>query len=168
MNPYKHLQSVLEHPGSLQHNYFGSITSWLLDIIECSRKFHACMEAWLSILEISRYLSNSSYPEHHPRWIQDCKSSYKIPRYWWNWHTLYTCENLEHTHRWLKLYDVLCYAICQQFRVRSCGEENSSAHFSWPIIAQSETATWKKQDCLWNRKWMQHLREVVQVLSCSS
>ena len=109
MNPYKHLQSVLEHPGSLQHNYFGSITSWLLDIIECSRKFHACMEAWLSILEISRYLSNSSYPEHHPRWIQDCKSSYKIPRYWWNWHTLYTCENLEHTHRWLKLYDVLCY-----------------------------------------------------------
>lgn len=39
-SPYEHLQSILEHSGSLKHNYFGSVTSWLHDLIKCTRKFH--------------------------------------------------------------------------------------------------------------------------------
>ena len=156
MNPYKHLQSILEHPWSSQHNYFGSITSWLRDIIECSRKFHGMHASMTKHSRNFLIIILNAIPAE----FKDCKSTCKIPRYWWNWHTRYTCENLERTHRWLKLYDVLRYlpAVSSEELLRR----------GMPIIGWGETATWKKQDSLWNRKWMQHLREVIQVLSCSS
>ena len=143
MNPYKHLQSILEHPGSLQHNYFASITSWLRDIIECSRKFHGMHASMTKHSRNFLIIILNAIPAE----FKDCNSTCKIPWYWWNWHTRYTCENLERTHRWLKLYDVLRYlpAVSSEELLRR----------GMPIIGWGETATWKKQDSLWNRKWMQ-------------
>ena len=41
LSPWILLQSILEHSGSLQRSYFGSITSWLHKLVEFSRNIHS-------------------------------------------------------------------------------------------------------------------------------